>query len=101
MKVIYALMGASLLVIVLGVYLISQTQQAAEQEIPPPNEPPAQRDIGVIPTVKEEERDSDIPQLEVDAERGSEQWCEQMMALADDKWSHEDSQTFADECIYE
>ena len=47
------------------------------------------------------ERDSEIPQIQVDAEPGSEAWCEQMMNVPNADWSREDSQTFADQCIYD
>lgn len=91
MKAIFALMGASILMIVVGVVLI------LNQPEPEPAEPA--RDIGMIPAPSE--RDSEIPQIKVDAERGSEAWCEQMMNVPNADWSREDSQTFADQCIYD
>lgn len=93
MKAIYALIGASLLMIVGGITLIVYQSPAPQ--------PPAEeaRDIAVIPAPTESE--SDIPQLEVDAEPGTEPWCEQMMDIPNAEWTREDSKTFADNCIYE
>lgn len=100
MKAIYALMGASVLMIVFGLFLIMQ-QPPVEEETASPSEP-AERNIGLIPVPSEDAgRDSDIPQLEVEAEPGTEPWCEQMMNQSNEKWSREDSQVFADNCIYE
>lgn len=100
MKFVYALMGASVLMIALGLYLISQQQGPVQDSVADPTEPPS-REIGLIPALPEQERDDTIPELETDAEPGSDTWCEEMMRLANDRWSHEDSQTFADHCIYE
>jgi|GEM_PF-1422162 len=100
MKVIYALMAASVLMIAFGLFLISQQPLPEEQEIADPTEVPTE-DIGLIPALPEQDRDETIPEMEVDAESGSDEWCEQMMYLADDKWTREDSQTFADHCIYD
>lgn len=91
MKAIFALMGASILMIVVGLVLI------LNQPEPEPAEPA--RDIGMIPAPAE--RDSEIPQIKVDAEPGSDAWCEQMMNVPNADWSREDSQTFADQCIYD
>lgn len=95
MKAIYALIGASLLMIVGGIALILNQPPAPEEALAA--EPP--RDIGVIPAPAE--TDSEIPQLEIEAEPGTEAWCEQMMNVPNAKWTREDSQTFADNCIYE
>lgn len=106
MKAVYALIGASLLMIAFGLFLILQqpppeeVQDAQPEAVQAPEEEP--RDIALIPVpAGETERDGEIPQLEVDAEPGSEEWCEQMMTQSNDRWSREDSQTFADQCIYE
>lgn len=111
MKAVYALIGASLLMIAFGLFLILQQPppEEAEQEAQPeavaePEEESEEepRDIALVPVPAEEaERDGEIPQLDVDAEPGTEEWCEQMMNQSNDRWSKEDSQTFADQCIYE
>lgn len=100
MKAIYALMAASVLMIVFGLFLISQQPLPEEQDIADPTEPPRQ-EIGLIPALPEEDRDESIPELAADAEPGSDEWCEQMMRLSDDQWTREDSQIFADQCIYD
>lgn len=100
MKAIYALMAASVLMIAFGLYLISQQPMPEEQDIADPTQPPS-REIGMIPALPDEDRDESIPELEVDAEPGSDAWCEQLMRLANDQWTREDSQTFADHCIYD
>lgn len=100
MKLIYALMGASVLMIIFGLFLILQ-QSPEEAGVADPTAPP-ERNIAVVPVPTEDaQRDSEIPQLDVEAEPGSEEWCEQMMTQSNDRWSREDSQTFADHCIYE
>ncbi|WP_341938768.1 DUF3012 domain-containing protein [Marinimicrobium sp. C2-29] len=110
MKAVYALIGASLLMIAFGLYLILQqpppeeVQDAQPEAVQAPEEEPEEqpRDIALVPVPAEEaERDGEIPQLEVEAEPGSEEWCEQMMNQSNDRWSRDDSQTFADQCIYE
>ncbi len=110
MKAVYALIGASLLMIAFGLYLILQqpppeeVQDAQPEAVQAPEEESEEqpRDIALVPVPAEEaERDGEIPQLEVDAEPGSEEWCEQMMNQSNDRWSRDDSQTFADQCIYE
>lgn len=95
MKAIYALIGVSLLMIVGGIALIV-SQPPAPEEAPVGEQA---RDIGLIPAPAES--DPDIPQLDVEAEPGTEAWCEQMMAIPNAEWTREDSQTFADNCIYE
>lgn len=107
MKAVYALIGASLLMIAFGLYLILQqpppeeVQDAQPEAVQEPEEEEP-RDIALVPVPADEaERDGEIPQLEVDAEPGSEEWCEQMMNQSNDRWSRDDSQTFADDCIYE
>lgn len=95
MKAIYALIGASLLMIVGGILLIVN-QPPAPKEAPIAE---GSRDIGIIPAPTQ--TDSDIPQLEVQAEPGTEDWCEQMMTIPNAEWTREDSKTFADNCIYE
>lgn len=110
MKAVYALIGASLLMIAFGLYLILQqpppeeVQEAQPDAVQAPEKEPEEqpRDIALVPVPSEEaERDGEIPQLDVDAEPGTEEWCEQMMNQSNDRWSKEDSQTFADQCIYE
>jgi len=101
MKAIYALMAASVLMIIFGLFLISrQPLPEEQQDIADPSEPPSQ-EVGLIPALPEEDRDDSIPELETDAEPGSDEWCEYMMRLADDQWTREDAQTFADHCIYD
>ncbi|WP_036189363.1 DUF3012 domain-containing protein [Marinimicrobium agarilyticum] len=95
MKAIYALIGVSLLMIVGGIALIVN-QPPAPEEAPIAEET---RDIGVIPAPAQ--TDSEIPQLDVEAEPGSEPWCDQMMNIPNVEWTREDSKTFADNCIYE
>lgn len=98
MKAVYALIGASVLMIVLGIFLITLEQQAENGAIPDPQVPAPERDIGVIPALPE---DPEAPHIdESDLEPGTDAWCEYMMRLADDLWSPEDSRTFADHCIY-
>ncbi len=95
MKAIYALIGASLLMIVGGIALIMNQPPAPEEATVAEDA----RSIGVIPAPTE--NDSEIPQLDIDAEPGTEAWCEQMMDVPNTEWTRENSQTFADNCIYE
>lgn len=95
MKTIYALIAASVLMIVVGVAMI-----VIQEPEPAPEPSPAQeRDLGVIPAPAEQ--DSETTDSEIDAEPGSEPWCEQMMRRSNARWSEEQSQIFADHCIYE
>lgn len=95
MKYVYALIIASLLMIVFGLYLISQ-QPAPEPK--PVTQPP--RSLGVIPApVPDEEGNSEVP--EVAPEPGSEAWCDFMLQKANELWSEEDTKTFADKCIFQ
>ncbi|WP_347332431.1 DUF3012 domain-containing protein [Marinimicrobium locisalis] len=95
MKAIYALIVASLLMIVGGIALIMNQPPVPEESLAAG----PSRDIGVIPAPAE--TDSEIPQLEIEADPGSEPWCEQMMNVPNADWTQEDSKTFADNCIYE
>lgn len=99
MKAVYALMGASVLMILFGIFLISMEQQTENDDIPDPEVPAPERDIGVIPSLPE---DAEAPDMdEADLEPGSDAWCEHMMRLEDELWSPKDSRTFADNCIYD
>lgn len=93
MKFVYALIVASLLVIAVGLYLISQ-QPVPEPE--PVTQPP--RDLGYIPApVPKENSASEIP--EVAPELGSEAWCDAMLQKANELWTEEETKLFAAKCI--
>lgn len=97
MKSIYALIAASVLMIVAGVAMI--VIQEPEPEPEPEAASAQEPDLGVIPAPAEQ--DSETTDSEIDAEPGSEPWCEQMMRRPNARWSEEQSQIFADHCIYE
>lgn len=107
MKTVFALIIASFAMIVFGIVLIVNSPSEPEQEAGPsdktesaaPSQKQPQKDIAIIPAPAE--KNSEIPELEVDAEPGSESWCEQMMTRPNAEWSREQSQTFADHCLYE
>jgi len=90
MKFVYALVGLSLGVIVFGLYLIVSEPQREEQVTAP-------REVGLLP-VPTPATDSDVPQL--DAEPGTEPWCDMMMHKPSHHWQEEETRTFADHCIY-
>lgn len=98
MKAVYALIVASLLMIAFGIFLILQQEpepvQTTEQG------QTSQPALGLIPTPQNTESGQALPHLEVVALPGTELWCERMLYVADADWSREDSQTFADHCIY-
>lgn len=89
MKFVYALVALSLGVVVFGLYLIMSEPQS--EELTP------QREIGLLPAPTPA-TDSDVP--EVDAEPGTEPWCDMMMQQPGDNWVEEETRTFADHCIY-
>lgn len=90
MKSVYALVALSLGVVVFGLYLIMSEPQSNESATPP-------REIGLLP-VPNPVTDSDVPQL--DAEPGTEPWCDMMLHKPGDNWKEEETRTFADNCIY-
>jgi len=101
MKAVYALIIASLLMIAFGIFLILQQEPETTRETEQTQAPkPA---LGLIPTPAPQQSVSgqNLPHLEVVALPGTELWCERMLYVADADWSREDSQTFADHCIYD
>ena len=100
MKAVYALIIASLLMIAFGVFLILQQEPAATQEAK--QEPASKPALGLIPAPAPQQSGAGqtLPHLEVVALPGTELWCERMLHIANAGWSREDSQTFADHCIY-
>lgn len=90
MKFVYALVALSLGVIVLGLYLIVSEPQSDELALPP-------REIGLLPALAPS-AESDVPQL--DAEPGTEPWCDMMLHKPNQEWEEEETRTFADQCIY-
>jgi len=100
MKAVYALIIASLLMIAFGIFLILQQEPQTIREVEPAQAPkPA---LGLIPTPAPQQSPSgqSLPHLKVVALPGTELWCERMLHVANAEWSREDSQTFADHCIY-
>jgi len=100
MKAVYALIIASLLMIAFGLFLIAQHQPEPDQKTPQAPEP--QPALGLIPTPAPQKPGAGraLPHLEVVALPGTELWCERMLHVANAEWTRDDSQTFADHCIY-
>ena len=102
MKAVYALIIASLLMIAFGVFLILQQKPAATREAEQEQTQAPKPVLGLIPAPAPQQADSGqtLRHLKVVALPGTELWCERMLHVANTDWSREDSQTFADHCIY-
>lgn len=101
MKAVYALIIASLLMIAFGIFLILQQEPQTVPEAEPAQAPKPALGLIPAPAPQQPESGQSLPHLEVVALPGTELWCERMLYVADAEWSREDSQTFADHCIYE
>ncbi len=111
-KLLLALVIASLLVIVAGVWMIAKSNRAAQE----------QAQVHKLTKIAEQAQsqlmatavDSDVPIVDVKPEAsvakaktldgqvlavGSDDWCEMMMAKNSDDWTEEERSQFAQHCI--
>ncbi|HSX84255.1 MAG TPA: DUF3012 domain-containing protein [Cellvibrio sp.] len=104
-KFLFVVLGLSVLMLVVGLLLIARAPDIAPQ--PAASEAPQEDDLSLIQSLDDTEEiinnasRNGVNPLPDDNRlvRGSESWCEHMMAKPDAEWNDADTRLFAQKCL--